>query len=296
MPQDKLSLIKTLRLLDGIPDAHLAALADFLKPLELKDGQTLFEEGSAGRSLYFIAAGRIKIGKKAAGDYKDLAILDAGDCFGEMALFETTPRSARAVAAGETTLFELGREDLDRWLKSNPGLAVGFFAELLQVQSGRLRRTSSELTLLFDLSSLLLEPAATNKELLARALARLLPHLPGPWSAAAFLYNMFNDELELAARQGSFDFAGAAAASAKGDARWLDSSTFAAPLFNPARARGRLIFRAETSLSDEDRTDIGRTLITVARLVSSAVENIDHRTEEDLRGRLRAQQSYGPGI
>ena len=61
-----------------------------------------------------VATGRILISKKVAGgQYKDLAILGPGDCLGEMALIEDTPRSARASAYGEVDLFELRREDLE---------------------------------------------------------------------------------------------------------------------------------------------------------------------------------------
>ena len=287
--------LKDLRLFEGIPDRALEALADLLRPVSLGDGQVLFQEGSEGTSLYFVASGRVRISKRVAGGtYKDLAILAAGECLGEMALFETKPRSASASAEGPTRVFEFRREDLNRWLKSNPELAVGFFAHLLQVQSHRLRRTSDEMALLFDLSSVLLESAATNKDLLLKVLESVVPHLEGNWNAAAFLYNMFNDEMELTAVIGDFDFT---QVKAPKDAQpgWIENATYFAPLPGKTKLQGFLLFRAYESLSDAERTETGRTLTTVARLVRTAVENVDHRVEDSLRERLKTQ-SRGTGI
>lgn len=295
MDAGRLALLKSLALFEGIPDKALHALGDFLKTVAMGPGQTLFQEGSEGTSLFFVASGRIRITKKVAGGaQKDLALLGPGECLGEMALFETKPRSASASAEGETQVLELRREDLDRWLNSNPELAVGFFAHLLQVQSGRLRRTSDELALLFDLSSLLLEPAANSKDLLQRVLERVTPHLEGNWNACAFLYNMFNDEMEQVAAVGDFDFT--QVSQPKDDKPgWVENATYFAPLPGPKRLEGYLLFRAYESFTDEERVETGRTLTAVARLVRTAVENVEHRTEDALRGRLKAQ-THGKGI
>jgi CRP-like cAMP-binding protein len=300
MSVDKIKLLKSLHLLDQIPERELGALGEYLKLHELEDRAVVFEEGSKGDSLFFIVTGHVRISKKIGKGSKDLAILGPGDSFGEMAVMDPQPRSARASAQGAASLFELGRGDLDRWLKSHPDLAMGFFAELVQVQSKRLRRSSSELTLLFDLSSLLLEPVPSGKELLTQVLVRVLPHLPGSWSAAAYLYNMFNEEMELGASKGDFDFKklGKKLPPANETRNlWLDDSAFYVSLPGTKRPEGFLIFHAPAPLSDDDRNETGRTLTAVARLVTSALENISHRTEDTLRDRLsKTAQRYGSGI
>jgi CRP-like cAMP-binding protein len=293
MDDQRIPLLKSLRLLEGIPEKALTALAEVLKPISLGDGQVLFKENTGGTSLYLIASGKIRISKKVAGGVqKDLALLAPGECLGEMAMFETRPRSASASAEGSATLFELRRDDLNKWLQSNPELAVGFFAHLLQIQSNRLRRTSDELALLFDLSSLLLEPAADNKELLKRMLDRVVPHLVGNWNAGAFLYNVYNAEMELAAVVGDFDFTQIAPPKDE-QPGWIENATYFAPLPGEKRLQGYLVFRAYESFTDEERTETGRTLTAVARLVRTAVENVDHRTEEMLRGRLKDTRGSG---
>lgn len=304
--REKLELLKSLQLFERVPREKLSALAAFLEPVLCPDRTVIFEEGSKGDSLYFVSAGRVRIQKRLAGGgesscpsggerQKDLAILGPGDCLGEMVAFEERPRSARALAMGETLLFKLGRADLLRWLKSNPSLAVGFFTELVQVLSKRLRRSSNELTLLFDLGQWLLEPVSTGGELLHKALRHLVPHLEGAWAAGAWLYNEFNDEMELVAREGSVPAAGLLpAGSPAGPAhRWLDDATYYVALTGERRLLGYLVFRASGALPQEDKVEIGRTLATAASLVASALENVLHRTEEALRARLAsARQSH----
>lgn len=303
--REKLRLLKALPLFARLPSSKLAALSKFLDPLDFRDGAMIFEEGSAGDSLFLVSSGHIRIQKSAApagarSAFKDLAILGPGDCLGEMALFdEKTPRSARATAEGDAVLFRLGRQELRRWLDANPALAGGFFTELVQTLTKRLRRSSNELTLLFDLSQRLLEPVASGKELLQQALRHLLPHLEGAWSAGAYLYNEFNAEMELAAAEG--DFGPAARELEKHPLRetknaWIDERRYAICLPGRERPRGYLVFQRASAPSGEEKNETARTLTTAGRLIASALENVEHRAEETLRARLATSRQYAPGF
>lgn len=212
---------------------------------------------------------------------------------------EPGPRSARATAQGDAVLFQLQREDLMRWLQAHPTLALGFFAELVQVLAKRLRRSSNELALLFDLSQWLLEPIASGKQLLGKVLAHLVPHLEGTWSAAAFLYNEFNDELERVAALGAVASDGDGAKPPPFEGRktvWLDGRTIAVALSGPNRLEGYLLFQTPGALTPEIKNETARALATAASLISSALENIRFRTEDELRTRLKTAQAYGGAL
>ena len=102
--------------------------------------------------------------------------------------------------------------------------------------------------------------------------------------------------MDSVSRQGEFDFdsVGSRLPSAlETKSAWLDDQTFYAPLPGEKRPLGYLLFHSQHVASAEDRNDIGRTLATVGRLVASALGNIQHRSEELLRARLKASQSYG---
>ncbi|MBI3288748.1 MAG: cyclic nucleotide-binding domain-containing protein [Elusimicrobia bacterium] len=292
---DRIALLRNLELFDQYSGDLLRSLAGYLEPLSFPDGAEVFAEKTIGDGLYFVISGRVRISKRlSGGESKDLASLGSGDCFGEMALLDEVARSASAHASGELKLLRLKRDDLKRWLSADPNLAMEFFAELVQVQSRRLRRTSSELALLYDLSSLLVEPASTPAALLSRALARVLPHLEGDWSACAYAYNPYNDEMDLAGAAGAEAFGPEAAAqppAAVVDQAWEDERTLLMVLRSPARLLATIRMRSSAALDDGRRAEAARTLSAVARLLNSALENLDFRADEALRQRLQKRMN-----
>lgn len=286
---DRVALLKSLELFDQYPEERLRALTGYLEPLAFEDGAKVFVEGDEAEGLYFILSGRVRVAKRlGGGGEKDLASLGPGDCLGEMALLDSMKRSASAYAAGKTELLRLKRDDLKRWLQADPNLAMQFFAELVSVQSRRLRRTSSEVALLYDLSSLLLESLPDGKALLGKALDRLLPHLEGEWSADAKVYNMFNEELDPAAARGPEALADAPVPGASAPfSSWADERTLALVLRAPRRLLGVLRFRAKAAPDSARKAETQRTLEAAARLLGSALENLEFRTDEALRERLK---------
>lgn len=299
---DKIELLKSLKLLHGIPDDKLGTLGEFLTTRRFADGDAVFEEGSQGSSLFFITDGNVRIAKKlrssegGPASFKELALLAPGDCFGEMAIMESeAPRSASAIAAGPAVLFELEREQLHRWLAAHPQLAIGFFSRLVAMLSGRLRRSSNELTLLFDLSNLLLEAFPSATAMFDKAMPRIMTYLEGEWVAGAYLYNQFNDEMDLVDTEG--DYAAVAAKLAVNPAAsqnaWLDASTYQVVFPGKKRAMGSIVFHRSKPLDKEETNEAARTLTTTARLIAASLENISWRSEDDMRARLKKNIQAG---
>lgn len=292
-------LLKSASLLRNVPDEKLSSLGEKLKPVPLADGAVLFEEGSTGKGMYFVSEGRVRISKKAAnGQSKDLAILGPGECFGEADLVGGGSRSATVSAAGAAVVLELGRDDMDAWMAANPQEARAVFTQLSAIQATRLRRTSDELTLLFDLSNLILEQHSSPKALLGKALEYVIPHLEGTWSAGAFHHNPYSEETEPLAAVGSLDVSALQpklpGPKTSGDG-WLDERTYFAALPGAKQPFGYLLFQSSQPMAEQARRNTSRVLLTAARLLAAAVENINFQTEEALRARLKSQ-SYGTGI
>lgn len=292
-PLDRVALLRSLELFDGYPEDRLRALSAYLEPMSFADGAEVFSEGSIGDGLYFIVSGRVRVTKRlAGGGQKDLASVGPGDCFGEMALLDAVARSAGACASGQAELLRLKRADLKTWLAADPNLAMQFFSELVQVQSRRLRRTSAELALMYDLSTLLVESSSSAASLLERALGRVLPHLDGEWSACAFAYNPYNEEMDAAGASGPETFepeAAALPAKTAPQQAWLDDRTFALVLRSPEKLLATLRLRAAAPPDEGRRAETARTLTAVARLLTSALENLDFRADEALRRRLQTR-------
>ncbi len=109
-------------------------------------GETIFEEGEIGRALFVIESGKIALHKKdRKGNLRELAVLEGGDFFGEMALLEEIPRSAAAVAIEPSSLFFLYKSSLDSFIEDKPAIGALILSELAKLGARRLRALSAKL-------------------------------------------------------------------------------------------------------------------------------------------------------
>src|SRR5437867_4342686 len=86
-----------------------------------KRGETLFRKDDPGMHLYVVLAGAVKIALPGEFGQEALAsIMRTGDFFGELALFDGSPRSASATALEDTRAALLARDDFLAFLEAHP--------------------------------------------------------------------------------------------------------------------------------------------------------------------------------
>jgi CRP-like cAMP-binding protein len=75
-------------------------------------GETIIEEGDAGRFAWLIFSGRVRVLKRSeSGRQVTLGTQTVGDLFGEQAILTDSPRSATIRAAEDVVLFRIDRLD-----------------------------------------------------------------------------------------------------------------------------------------------------------------------------------------
>lgn len=82
----------------------------------------IFLEGEPGDELFIIQKGSVKIVKITENNEILLAVLKSGDIFGEMALLESKPRAAGAVAYEDCQLMAVNRENFKQMIQNQPQL------------------------------------------------------------------------------------------------------------------------------------------------------------------------------
>jgi CRP-like cAMP-binding protein len=97
---------------------------------DYKDGDTIFEENSIGKEMYIILSGNTEIIKKRAGVETTLATLEESDFFGEMSLFDNSPRSATVKALGDVKLLEINQKNFLKKISRDPSLAFRMFEKM----------------------------------------------------------------------------------------------------------------------------------------------------------------------
>jgi len=131
-------LLANIPLFESLIPTDLDALSRRLEQAEYGDGDVIFRQGDQGSSLFIIEDGAVEISYGEGRGRITLATLFAGQYFGELSLFDGSPRSATATAARGSRLMRLDREDLVDFINKNPAAALRIISEM----SERLRQTN----------------------------------------------------------------------------------------------------------------------------------------------------------
>lgn len=100
-------------------------------------GERIFSEYDEADECYVIDVGNVKITTGSSGDGRELsfAVLGPGEIFGEMALIDAKTRSAHAIAATDTEVIVLRRDDFMGGLKQHPerlDIVLNFISDRLR--------------------------------------------------------------------------------------------------------------------------------------------------------------------
>lgn len=136
-------------LFDGLSREALGFIAAVAKEESFERGTRIFQYGEVGDRLYVIVEGKIRISREVSGMGEEaLAVLGAGEVFGEMALLDETPRSADATAHESARVLSITKEDFDDLLFLHKDLAYEVLWSCVRMLSVRLRETNDKLTFL----------------------------------------------------------------------------------------------------------------------------------------------------
>jgi CRP-like cAMP-binding protein len=137
---DHKTLLASISILQGLADDDLEGLLGITHVRDLGQGEVLFRKGDPGNQLYGVLEGSLRVsGETEDGEEVIFGVLDAGEVFGEVALLDSSPRSATVTALDPTRLLSLHREDFLPFLSKHPRVSVSLAAVLAE----RVRRLSS---------------------------------------------------------------------------------------------------------------------------------------------------------
>ena len=156
----------TVPALKGLTAEELNVVDDITFTTALKPGQRLFSEGEAGEGLYLIVSGKVEMTMEIDRDARwQVARLEPGACFGEMALLGNQKRVATATALTPALLLLVPSKQFNALLKAGNIAALKITANLARTLCQRMGK------LLVNQARLLKEqrclPADAQKKLLA---------------------------------------------------------------------------------------------------------------------------------
>ena len=130
-------VVRSIPFLSQLPDELLQELTSTSLRIKLGPNQLVLREGDTSDSMYVVLSGRIRIYKKdPEGNTLELAVLQAGDFFGEYALLDNKPRSASVSCLTRCEFLVIRRQQFhDVLLTAGTGTIHNIFRELI----GKLR-------------------------------------------------------------------------------------------------------------------------------------------------------------
>lgn len=146
-------ILKRISLFKDLTDSELVEILTLCVTKKYAEKSAIFSEGDPANKIYLIREGEVRISIMIPGAGEEaLAILKAGDFFGEMSLIDENVRSARAVANKPCVLMEIPKDDFKNLLAQNNEIARKFLWEFCRILTNRLRATNDKFFGLFAMS------------------------------------------------------------------------------------------------------------------------------------------------
>src|SRR5215207_619753 len=117
----------------GVADeAAIDALVRVLRVRRFRRGETIFHQGDPGDALFIVASGSVKVvlPSDEGAEPAIVAVLGAGEFFGELAILDGAPHSATIVAVEPVETLVLNRDAFLGLIDTQPELRRALLASL----------------------------------------------------------------------------------------------------------------------------------------------------------------------
>ncbi len=141
----KPEILKQQVLLQDLDEAGLNKIAKITKRFSIKKGEPLFKEKEDTQGLWLINTGKVEISRVTADGWRQtLVVLNAGHFFGELSILENRKHVASATALEDTEIFLIPKEEFERMMQEDCGLALHIIKRIAIVMSKNLRRMNDK--------------------------------------------------------------------------------------------------------------------------------------------------------
>jgi CRP-like cAMP-binding protein len=133
--------LQRVPLFAGLNEAQIIEIVRDFSRRQFRQGESIFQQGDPGRSLYMVEAGQVRIYvQDKDGQETSVILCGPGDLFGELALIDGLPRSASAVVMEDTVLLTLDHDRFREQMRRHPQVALN----LMKALSVRVRYSTQQ--------------------------------------------------------------------------------------------------------------------------------------------------------
>ena len=109
---------------------EVSSLLHLMQRWDLKKNTVIFTEGSPGGTCFVIVEGSVNVSINSRGQQQLLAILGAGQIFGQVSIIESIPRSATCTTRTDVVMLEIGQAECENLFKTGSSIALKFLSTL----------------------------------------------------------------------------------------------------------------------------------------------------------------------
>jgi serine/threonine protein phosphatase PrpC len=134
--------MEKLFLFEDLPFHARLRVGRIVSEMFVTPGQTVVRQGETGDTLYVVVTGSVSVQLEG----NEVAVLNEGEHFGELALVDSEPRSADIIAKGFGHLLCIERDALREYCMMEPALGNLLLWKLVATLGQRLRATNAKLS------------------------------------------------------------------------------------------------------------------------------------------------------
>lgn len=132
---ENVGFLHRVPLFNGLDQEEFIQISKLTRERKYRKNMIIFVEGEPGEALYFLKEGKIKVFKNTPdGREQILHILQSGDIFAEVVLFDGGPYPATAETIEDSVVGLIKNSDMDELIKNNPDLGM----KIMKIMNKRL--------------------------------------------------------------------------------------------------------------------------------------------------------------
>ncbi len=131
--------LRRIKIFSDMDERQLASFLQYMEVLHYLPNAAVFQKGERGDAMFLVLQGEVRARSIVGGRESTLATMGVGECFGELAVLDESPRSADVVANAESVLLRISAAALKRLFQEAPALAAPFLLALNKTITSRVR-------------------------------------------------------------------------------------------------------------------------------------------------------------
>jgi len=134
--------LRRMKIFAGMEERQLTSFLQYMEVVKLLPGATLFRKGEHGDAMFLVLEGEVRARAIVGGQESTLSTIGVGECVGELAVIDESPRSADVIVNTEAVLLKISATALKRLFQEAPALAAPFLLALSKTITARVRATT----------------------------------------------------------------------------------------------------------------------------------------------------------